>query len=104
MVAFSTCSRPRRIIRSVSNSGVTRYPSFGTSQLPISVSLADVDVDSVIAPPCRELILTADVRDRAAALAAENQADASLVEMLDKISAGIPVEGMEALLPVLKTR
>ena len=65
-------------------------------------SLADVDVDSVIAPPCRELILTADVRDRAAALAAENQADASLVEMLDKISAGIPVEGMEALLPVLK--
>lgn len=65
-------------------------------------SLPDVDVDSVIAPPCRELILTADVRDRAAALAAENQADASLVEMLDKISAGIPVEGMEALLPVLK--
>lgn len=65
-------------------------------------SLPEIDVDLVIAPPCRELLLTQDVRDRAAAIAAENQADASLVEMLDKISAGIPVEGMEALLPVLK--
>ncbi|KJF21447.1 transcription-repair coupling factor [Rhodococcus sp. AD45-ID] len=65
-------------------------------------SLPDIDVDLVIAPPCRELLLTPDVRDRAAAIAVENQADASLVEMLDKISAGIPVEGMEALLPVLK--
>ncbi|WP_374230470.1 transcription-repair coupling factor [Rhodococcus sp. ARC_M6] len=65
-------------------------------------SLPDIDVDVVIAPPCRELLLTQDVRDRAAKIAAENQADASLVEMLDKISAGIAVEGMEALLPVLK--
>ncbi|MEN0135005.1 MAG: transcription-repair coupling factor [Rhodococcus sp. (in: high G+C Gram-positive bacteria)] len=65
-------------------------------------SLAELDVDAVIAPPCRELLLTEDVRDRAAQLAVDNQADAALVEMLDKMSAGIPVEGMEALLPVLR--
>ncbi|QHE71400.1 transcription-repair coupling factor [Rhodococcus sp. WAY2] len=65
-------------------------------------SLPEVEFDAVIAPPCRELILTQDVRDRAAQLAADNQADAALVEMLDKMSAGIPVEGMEALLPVLR--
>ncbi|MFT7023529.1 MAG: transcription-repair coupling factor (superfamily II helicase) [Rhodococcus sp. (in: high G+C Gram-positive bacteria)] len=65
-------------------------------------SLADVEIESVIAPPCRELILTSEIRDRAAALAADNQADAALVEMLDKLSAGIPVEGMEALLPLLQ--
>ncbi|PQP26026.1 transcription-repair coupling factor [Rhodococcus opacus] len=65
-------------------------------------SLPELDIDAVIAPPCRELLLTEDVRDRAAQLAADNQADAALVEMLDKMSAGIPVEGMEALLPVLR--
>ncbi|QBJ97629.1 transcription-repair coupling factor [Rhodococcus sp. ABRD24] len=65
-------------------------------------SLAEVDVQTVIAPPCRELLLTQDVRDRAAQLAVDNPADAALVEMLDKMSAGIPVEGMEALLPVVR--
>ncbi|ORI27146.1 transcription-repair coupling factor [Rhodococcus sp. 1168] len=65
-------------------------------------SLPDVVIESVIAPPCRELILTQDVRDRAAVLAGDNQADAALVEMLDKMSAGVPVEGMEALLPLLQ--
>ncbi len=65
-------------------------------------SLAELEVGTVVAPPCRELLLTAPVRDRAAQLAAENPADAALVEMLDKLSAGIPVEGMEALLPLLQ--
>ncbi|RVW06263.1 transcription-repair coupling factor [Rhodococcus spongiicola] len=65
-------------------------------------SLPEIEVGTVIAPPCRELLLTGDVRDRAAQLAADNPADASLVEMLDKMSAGIPVEGMEALLPVVR--
>ncbi|MFW0871812.1 transcription-repair coupling factor [Rhodococcoides corynebacterioides] len=65
-------------------------------------SIPDAPVDSVIAPPCREMILDEDVRRRAALLAENNASDAALVEMLDKISAGIPVEGMEALLPVLK--
>ncbi|KIQ19904.1 transcription-repair coupling factor [Rhodococcus sp. MEB064] len=65
-------------------------------------SIPDVEVDSVIAPPCREMILDEAVRERAARLAADNTSDAALVEMLEKISAGVPVEGMEALLPVLK--
>ncbi|MGW5319094.1 transcription-repair coupling factor [Nocardia thailandica] len=64
-------------------------------------SLTEVSVESVVAPPCRELLLTAPVRERAAAVAVEFAADAALVEMLDKIAEGIPVDGMEALLPVL---
>jgi transcription-repair coupling factor (superfamily II helicase) len=55
------------------------------------------------APPCRELLLTDDVRSRAARLAKE-QRDAGrpdLAEMLDKLAEGIPVEGMEALAPIL---
>ncbi|MBC7305075.1 MAG: DEAD/DEAH box helicase, partial [Nocardia sp.] len=64
-------------------------------------SLSENTVDLVVASPCRELMLTAPVRARAAAVAADNEADASLVEMLDKIAGGIPVDGMEALLPVL---
>lgn len=64
-------------------------------------SLSQNTVDLVVASPCRELMLTAPVRARAAAVAADNEADASLVEMLDKIAGGIPVDGMEALLPVL---
>ena len=53
------------------------------------------------APPCRELLLTEPVKARAAALAAEHQADAQLAEMLDKLADGIAVEGMEALIPAL---
>ncbi|AXG79728.1 transcription-repair coupling factor [Streptomyces paludis] len=50
------------------------------------------------APPCRELLLTADVRERAAALA---EVHPELGELLGKIAEGIAVEGMEALAPVL---
>ncbi len=50
------------------------------------------------APPCRELLLTEDVRERAAALA-ENHPE--LGELLGKIAEGIAVEGMESLAPVL---
>jgi transcription-repair coupling factor (superfamily II helicase) len=50
------------------------------------------------APPCRELLLTDEVRARAAALAAEHP---ELDELLGKIAEGIAVEGMEALAPVL---
>jgi transcription-repair coupling factor (superfamily II helicase) len=53
---------------------------------------------ALFAPPCRELLLTQDVRARAARLAEEHP---TLVDMLDKIASGIPVEGMEALAPVL---
>lgn len=64
-------------------------------------SLGEHTVEVVVAPPCRELLLTTPVRERAAAVAVDNAADAALVEMLDKIAEGIPVDGMEALLPVL---
>ncbi|GLZ80969.1 transcription-repair-coupling factor [Actinorhabdospora filicis] len=50
------------------------------------------------APPCRELLLTPDVRARAAELAREHP---SLAEMLHKLAEGIPVEGMESLAPAL---
>ncbi|MFC5148142.1 transcription-repair coupling factor [Streptomyces aureoversilis] len=50
------------------------------------------------APPCRELLLTEDVRQRAAALAEEHP---ELGELLSRIAEGIAVEGMESLAPVL---
>jgi transcription-repair coupling factor (superfamily II helicase) len=50
------------------------------------------------APPCRELLLTSDVQARAAKLQAEHP---ELTELLDPISRGEAVEGMEALAPVL---
>ncbi|GAA1975014.1 transcription-repair coupling factor [Kitasatospora viridis] len=50
------------------------------------------------APPCRELLLTEEVRERAAALARRHP---ELAEILDKIAEGIAVEGMESLAPVL---
>ncbi|QUQ69212.1 transcription-repair coupling factor [Kutzneria sp. CA-103260] len=59
------------------------------------------EIQAFTAPPCRELLLTDDVKAKAAELAAEHQADAQLAEMLDKLSNGIAVEGMEALIPAL---
>ncbi|MEU2789343.1 transcription-repair coupling factor [Streptomyces sp. NPDC007100] len=50
------------------------------------------------APPCRELLLTAQVRARAADLAEQHP---ELGELLGKIAEGIAVEGMESLAPVL---
>ncbi|MCD6638794.1 MAG: transcription-repair coupling factor [Nocardioides sp.] len=55
-------------------------------------------VDRLWAPPCRELLLTDDVRRRAAELGRQHPA---LLELTDKIAAGIAVEGMESLAPVL---
>ncbi|MBB3035965.1 transcription-repair coupling factor [Hoyosella altamirensis] len=64
-------------------------------------SLSGGAVEVVIAPPCRELLLTDSARERAAALAADHAGNDSLVELFDKLSSGIPVEGMEALIPAL---
>ena len=55
-------------------------------------------VDRLWAPPCRELLLTDDVRKRAWELGEQHP---QLVELTDKIAAGIAAEGMEALTPVL---
>ncbi len=55
-------------------------------------------VQRLWAPPCRELLLTEDVRRRAAEL---GQAHPQLLELTDKMAAGIAVEGMESLAPVL---
>ena len=55
----------------------------------------------VWAPPCREILLTDDVRERAAALV-DRLPGAS--EMLQRLAAGIAVEGMESLAPALVDR
>ncbi|MDX2401175.1 transcription-repair coupling factor [Microbacterium algeriense] len=56
------------------------------------------DVPGVDLPPSRELLLTAEVRDRARALIGGFPAIAG---MLEKMAEGIPVEGMESLLPAV---
>jgi transcription-repair coupling factor (superfamily II helicase) len=58
----------------------------------------EVAPHGVWAPPCRELLLTDEVRQRAADLLA---AHPELGELLEPISRGEAVEGMEALAPVL---
>ena len=70
-------------------------------------SIPEIAVDWVVAVPCREVLLTEDVRDRAAKLAAEhpvqeNSVPGSVPDMLAKLAEGIPVDGMEALLPLLR--
>ncbi|MGY4712436.1 transcription-repair coupling factor [Mycolicibacterium sp. CBM1] len=70
-------------------------------------SIPEIEVDTVVAVPCRELLLTDEVRARAATLTAtrppdENHITGSVGEMLVKIAEGIPVDGMEALQPVLR--
>ncbi|KUI44073.1 transcription-repair coupling factor [Mycobacterium sp. IS-1590] len=70
-------------------------------------SIPEIDVDTVIAVPCREVLLTEDVRERAVELAREhpvqeNTLPGTVPDMLAKLSEGIPVDGMEALLPLLR--
>ena len=50
------------------------------------------------APPCREILLTEAVRERAASLVERLP---GAVDMLDKLAQGIAVEGMESLAPAL---
>jgi len=71
-------------------------------------SIPEIGIDTVIAVPCRELLLTDEVRVRAAELAREhpvreNTLPGTVPDMLAKLSEGIPVDGMEALLPLLKS-
>jgi transcription-repair coupling factor (superfamily II helicase) len=53
------------------------------------------------APPCRELLLTPAVRERAKELADQHP---GLSDVLGKLADGITVEGMEAFAPVLAER
>jgi transcription-repair coupling factor (superfamily II helicase) len=55
-------------------------------------------VERLWAPPCRELLLTDEVRRRAADLGEKHP---ELVEITDKLAQGIAVEGMESLTPAL---
>ncbi|WP_049557199.1 transcription-repair coupling factor [Nonomuraea sp. SBT364] len=54
--------------------------------------------EGLFAPPCRELLLTGEVRARARELAERHPA---LAEVLDQLAEGTPVEGMEAFAPAL---
>ena len=70
-------------------------------------SIPELDVDVVVAVPCRELLLTDEVRSRAEVLAQraprdENTVTGGVADMLVKLAEGIPVDGMEALAPVLR--
>ena len=69
-------------------------------------SIPEIEVGTVVAVACRELLLTDEVRARAAALAADAPTGGDHVtgrvgDMLAKLAEGIPVDGMEALAPVL---
>ncbi|GIF65969.1 transcription-repair-coupling factor [Asanoa ishikariensis] len=55
-------------------------------------------VETMFAPPCRELLLTDAVKRKARALSEKHP---ELLEILDKLAEGIPVEGMESLAPAL---
>ena len=73
-------------------------------------SIPELEVTGMIAVPCRELLLTDDVRARAAELAADaprgsdTRVTGSVADMLAKLAEGIAVDGMEALAPVLSTQ
>jgi transcription-repair coupling factor (superfamily II helicase) len=68
-------------------------------------SIPELAVDTVTAVACREFLLTDAVRERAADLAQKSPARdgpiGSVADMLAKLASGIPVDGMEALMPVL---
>ncbi|MDR2113914.1 MAG: transcription-repair coupling factor [Bifidobacteriaceae bacterium] len=59
---------------------------------------ADVAENGLWASACRELLLTDSVKARARALIPQLP---GVTELLDKVAAGIPAEGMESLTPVL---
>jgi transcription-repair coupling factor (superfamily II helicase) len=64
-------------------------------------SMEEPEITEVVAPACRELLLTGPVRERAAALAREHENNPQLRELLEHLAEGIPAEGMESLIPVL---
>ncbi|MEO8815600.1 MAG: transcription-repair coupling factor [Mycobacterium sp.] len=85
-----------------------------TEMRPFSVadqrSIPELEAGTLVAVACRELLLTDDMRARAAELLALTSTGAStektitgtVADMLAKLAEGIPVDGMEALGPVLR--
>ncbi|WP_297827255.1 CarD family transcriptional regulator, partial [Mycobacterium sp.] len=74
-------------------------------------SISEIEVDTLIAVACRELLLTEQVRERAAELSVqlaggrpptEPAITGSVTDMLAKLAEGIAVDGMEALHSVLQ--
>jgi transcription-repair coupling factor (superfamily II helicase) len=59
---------------------------------------SELTLTEITASPCRELLLTDEVKARAAALSVQHP---ELSEMLERIAQGHAVDGMEALSPVL---
>jgi len=63
---------------------------------------SDADtLPEVTAPPCREMLITPAVRERARAHANNGAIPANQRELFERIAEGHPVEGMEALAPAL---
>ena len=70
-------------------------------------SITEIEIDHLVAVPCREILLSDAVKERAGQLVdAQPQTDNTVAggvgDMLAKLAEGIPVDGMEALLPVLQ--
>jgi transcription-repair coupling factor (superfamily II helicase) len=68
-------------------------------------SIPEIAVENVVAVAAREMLLTDQVRERAARLDCHGATDhgplGTVTDMLAKLAQGIPVDGMEALMPVL---
>ena len=94
-----TSSRPPPSTRCGSSSGATRSSELRSFAVADQRSLGPVDL--LLAPGCRELLLTEPVRSRAAALARTYENNPALRELLEHLTEGIPTEGMESLVPVL---
>ena len=69
-------------------------------------SIPEIEVETVVAVACRELLLTDEVRhgppSSPPGTRAETAITGSVTDMLAKLAQGIAVDGMEALLPVLR--
>ncbi len=61
----------------------------------------DRALEEVVCSPCRELLMTPEVKARAEALVADHP---ELTEMLDRIAQGLGADGMESLAPALVDR
>ena len=70
-------------------------------QFRVADQLSLQTADRLWAPPCRELLLTPAVRERAKQLAADHP---GLADVLGKLADGIAVEGMEAFAPAIASR